>query len=32
FDFFKLVDDGIARGNDALTSFENRSQYPLFIH
>ncbi|CAF4697094.1 unnamed protein product [Rotaria socialis] len=26
------VDDGIARGNDALTLLENRSTYPSFIH
>ncbi|CAF4964560.1 unnamed protein product [Rotaria socialis] len=26
------LDDGIARGNDALTLLENRSTYPLFIH
>jgi hypothetical protein len=28
----QLVDDGIARGNDALTLLENRSTYTLFIH
>jgi hypothetical protein len=30
--YFQLVDDGIARGNDALTSLENRSTYTLFIN
>ena len=25
-------DDGIARGNDALTLLENRSTYTLFLH
>jgi hypothetical protein len=29
---FILVDDGIARGNDALTLLENRSTYTFFIH
>jgi hypothetical protein len=28
----QLVDDGIARGNDALTLLENRQTYTLFIH
>ena len=27
-----IADDGIARGNDALTLLENRQTYTLFIH
>ena len=29
---FSIADDGIARGNDALTLLENRQTYTLFIH
>ena len=29
---FNLVDDGIARGQDALTLLENRPTYTLFLH